>query len=377
MAEAKKLEVAYQGGVVSFKGELTLDTIAQALFLQDQTVKIIDATNLEKLDTAGVLLILKLLKAKINPNNLLNLKTEEDHLLHLVQEQESVKWMIQKKQLSAQKFIKEKIPATWRTPFETLGKWAFYKGEQVKIFLRLVGELSIGFAKSVKAIRRFPFANIVGVVDNAGCRALPILGLLAFLIGVVLAYQVGVQLKNYGADVFIVRLTGIAILREFGPLMAAVIIAGRSASAFTAEIGTMKVNQEIDALKTMGISPVERLILPKFLGMLIIFPFLIVWADILGMLGSMVMAHGSLDISFMSFMQEFQRSVQVKQFWLGMGKAPIFAAIIALVGCHQGFLVESSSESVGKRTTKSVVQAIFLIIVADSIFSVLYNVLRF
>jgi phospholipid/cholesterol/gamma-HCH transport system permease protein len=374
MPQAKKLLVDYQAGTLSLSGELTIETLPQVLFLQNEKVNIIKATQLEKIDTAGALFILKLLKGKVNPNNLQNLRVEESSLLEFVKHQEAIKLILLKNK-QAKKILKREN-FNFVKLFELLGRGCYHKYVQIKIFLRLVGEITVGFVKSLRTPKHFPFKNIVGVVENSGCRALGILGLLAFLIGVVLAYQVGIQLKNYGANIFIVRLTGVAILREFGPLMAAVIIAGRSSSAFTAEIGTMKVNQEVDALMTMGISPVVRLILPKFLGMLLVFPLLIFWSDLLGMLGSMVMARGSLDISFTSFAAEFQRAVLIKQFWVGLSKAPIFATIIALVGCHQGFLVESSSESVGKHTTQSVVQAIFLIIVADAIFSILYNLLR-
>jgi phospholipid/cholesterol/gamma-HCH transport system permease protein len=374
MAEAQKLTYRYVAETLSLNGELTIETLPEVLFLQNQNVRMIDAQGLNKLDTVGALFILKLLKAEVNSTNLQHLRVEEQNLLDLVKEQEAVKLLVTGK--AAAQVLKEKRKFNWLSPFERVGRWVVYKIIQLETFLKLIGELTIGFIKSIEVPKRFPLNNIIGVVDTAGCRALPILGLLAFLIGVVLAYQIGVQLKNYGANIFIVLLTSIAIFREFGPLMAAVIIAGRSSSAFTAEIGTMKVNQEIDALRTMGISPVVRLILPKFLGMLIIFPFLIFWADILGLLGSMTMARLSLDISFNSFINEFQRAVHLRQFWVGMAKAPVFATIIALVGCHQGFLVESSSESVGRRTTKSVVQAIFLIIIADAGFSVLYNILR-
>lgn len=375
VARMQKLEVDYRAGTVYLQGELTLETLPQALFLQNEQVETIDAQGLTKLDTAGSLLIIQLLKAEVNSSNLHNLRFEEEDLLNLVKEQEAIKLLVVENKPTAQ-ILKPKTRLSWLKPFEWIGRSTFYKFVQIAAFLKLIGELTVGFAKTIRHPKRFPLKNILSVIDTAGCGALPILGLLAFLIGVVLAYQIGVQLKNYGANIFIVRLTSIAIFREFGPLMAAVIIAGRSSSAFTAEIGTMKVNQEIDALKTMGISPVIRLIMPKFLGMLIIFPFLIFWSDILALIGSMVMARASLDISFMNFIQEFQRAVQVRQFWVGVSKAPVLAAIIALVGCHQGFLVKASPESVGRRTTKSVVQAIFLIIVADACFSVLYNILR-
>lgn len=371
----KKLAVDYQKGRVSFIGELTLETIKDAFALQGKQVNVIDASQLIKLDTAGALLILHLLKARPDKKNLINLKAEEQTLIDLVADQEAVKVMVAKNKLASQILKRERIITVF-TFFYYIGRGVVNKLIQIQGFLALIGELFFGFLKSLFSKKRFPLKNIFAVVDNAGCRALPILGLLAFLIGIVLAYQVGVQLKVYGANSFVVLITSTAILREFGPLMAAVIIAGRSSSAFTAEIGTMKVNEEIDALQTMGISPVERLILPKVIGMLIIFPILIFWTDILGILGSMLMSKISLDIGFLNFINQFQASVKLKQFWVGMSKAPVFALIIAMVGCYQGFLVESSSESVGRHTTKSVVQAIFLIIIVDAIFSIVFNYLR-
>lgn len=371
----KKLGINYQEGKLSFSGELTLDTVKDALSLQGKRVDLIDVGNVTKLDTSGALLILHLLRAKITSKNLINIKSEEKTLIDLVANQETVKVMLAKNKLASQILKHERIITVF-TFFYFLGRGVVNKLIQVQGFLALLGELFFGFVKSLFSKRRFPLKNIFAVVDNAGCRSLPILGLLAFLIGIVLAYQVGVQLKVYGANSFVVLITSTAMLREFGPLMAAVIIAGRSSSAFTAEIGTMKVNEEIDALQTMGISPVERLILPKVIGMILIFPLLIFWTDALGILGSMLMSKVSLDIGFINFIDQFQSAVKLKQFWVGMSKAPVFAMIIALVGCYQGFLVESSSESVGRHTTKSVVQAIFLIIVADAIFSIVFNYLR-
>jgi phospholipid/cholesterol/gamma-HCH transport system permease protein len=212
-------------------------------------------------------------------------------------------------------------------------------------------------------------------VDSAGVRALPIVGLLTFLIGVVLAYQLGVQLKNYGANIFVVYLSGTAILREFGPLITAIIVAGRTSSAFTAQIGMMKVNQEIDAMLTMGLSPVDRLVMPRIIGMLIAFPFLIFWSDVLGVMGSMMMAKSHLGVGYIPFLENFRQTVSTNSFWIGMSKAPVFALIIATVGCYQGFEVSSSADSVGRKTTESVVLSIFLIILADAAFSIIYSTL--
>lgn len=255
--------------------------------------------------------------------------------------------------------------------FASIGKEAIDKTSQFLSFFNFIGRLASIFRRAIFEPRRFHFTSIINVLDQSGCRSLPIVGLLCFLIGVVLAYQLGMQLKTYGANIFIVYLTGIAILREFGPLITAIILAGRTSSSFTAEIGSMKVNQEIDALLTMGLLPSEFLVIPKIIGLLIVFPLLIFWADIFGVLGSMFMAKVSLGIGYKAFLQEFATSVKIRQLYIGLSKAPIFALIIVLVGCYQGFQVEYSADSVGKKTTKSVVQAIFLIIIADAAFSVL------
>lgn len=260
-------------------------------------------------------------------------------------------------------------------PLTALGEETIDKGRQFVYFLDFIGRMTHIIGQAIRQPRCFHMTSIVNVMDQTGLRSLPIVGLLCFLIGFVLAYQLGMQLKNYGANIFIVYLSGIAILREFGPLITAIILAGRTGSAFTAEIGSMKVNQEIDAILTMGLQPNEFLVVPKVIGLLIIFPLLIFWADIFGVLGSMVMAKLSLGINYSVFLREFAEDVELKQLLIGISKAPVFALIIALTGCYQGFQVEYSADSVGKKTTKSVVQAIFLIIIADAAFSVLYSLL--
>lgn len=257
--------------------------------------------------------------------------------------------------------------------FYRVGCETFEKIRQVRGFLRMVGELSLNFARALMQPGRFQFPSIIGVIERTGYDALPIIGLLSFLVGVVLAYQFGLELESYGANIYIVNAVGIAILREFGPLVTAIILAGRTSSSFTAQLGMMKVNEEIDALLTMGLSPNERLILPKVMGLLVVMPLLIVWANLFGILGSMVMAKGMLSIGYYDFLQRFQEVIAFRHYFVGLVKAPAFALIIASVGCYQGFRVSLSADSVGMQTTKSVVQAIFLIIIVDAIFSVVFS----
>lgn len=254
-----------------------------------------------------------------------------------------------------------------------IGEETINKIDQVDGFVILLGDLTDKLFAAFARIRRFHYPSILANMAFAGINALPIIGLLQFLIGVVLAYQMGLQLETYGANYFISYLSGMAIFREFGPLIAAIIVAGRTSSAFTAQIGSMKINEEIDALYTMGLSPTELLIVPKVLGLLIIFPLLIFWSDFFGTLGAMIMSKYMLHIGHIDFLNRLRDSVGLKQMMLGLYKAPTFALIIALVGCFQGLRVHTSADSVGHQTTRSVVQALFLIIIADAAYSVIYN----
>lgn len=260
--------------------------------------------------------------------------------------------------------------------FHALGVWAVAKLIMVIDFISFIGEVVVMFFKTLLHPYQISIKEFLGVIQETGHRALGIIALMSFLIGIVLAYQLSVQLKQYGANIFVVDVTGIAILREFAPLITAVIMAGRTSTAFAALIGTMKVNEEIDALRTMGVGPVQRLVLPRIIALIVTLPLLTVWSDIFGIFGSMVMARSVLDVSFHAFLQRFDYVIQVKQYWLGLIKTPVFALVIAGVGCFQGFSVGSSADSVGKQTTKAAVQSIFLIIIVDALFSVIYSFLN-
>ncbi|MCL4315299.1 MAG: ABC transporter permease [Gammaproteobacteria bacterium] len=239
--------------------------------------------------------------------------------------------------------------------------------------LAFIGENAIILLRSLARPRRIRWRPILHNLKTTGFEALPITGLLAFLMGVVIAYQGADQLQRFGANIFIVDLVGLAMLRELSPLLTAIIVAGRSGSAYAAQIGTMKVTEEIDALRTIGIVPQELLVLPKLLALIIALPLLTVYTDVTGVLGGMIMANYMLDISFDVFLDRFDDAITLSSYLIGIGKAPVFAAIIALVGCYQGFQVSGSADSVGRQTTVSVVQAIFLIIVVDALFSIVFN----
>jgi phospholipid/cholesterol/gamma-HCH transport system permease protein len=207
---------------------------------------------------------------------------------------------------------------------------------------------------------------------RTGFEALPIVGLLTFLVGVVLAYQGAVQLERFGAEIYTVNLLGVSILREIGILLTAIIVAGRSGSAFTAQIGTMKVNQEVDALETIGISPLHVLVIPRVDALVLALPLLTFFGDIMALMGGAVTCYFFLDISLDSFLQQMKSAVPASHLWIGLFKAPIFAFMIGMIGCYEGLKVSGSAESVGVHTTRSVVKAIFVVIVLDAIFSVLF-----
>ncbi|MDO9012724.1 MAG: MlaE family lipid ABC transporter permease subunit [Gallionella sp.] len=242
--------------------------------------------------------------------------------------------------------------------------------------LAFIGETAIILLRSLRQPRRIRWRPILHNLQSAGFEALPIVGLLSFLMGLVIAYQGADQLQRFGANVFIADLVGLSMLRELSPLMTAIIVAGRSGSAYAAQIGTMKVTEEIDALRTTGVGPTELLVLPKLLALVIALPLLTIYADITGILGGMIMASSKLGVSFDVFLDRLGDAVSLSSFLTGVGKAPVFAAIIALVGCYQGFKVTGSADSVGRQTTVSVVQSIFLVILADALFSIVFNWLK-
>jgi phospholipid/cholesterol/gamma-HCH transport system permease protein len=239
--------------------------------------------------------------------------------------------------------------------------------------LAFLGESAVAMGHAARNPRYIRWRSLLKILHIDGINALPITGLLTFLVGVVIAYQGAEQLRKFGTNIFIVDLVGISLLREIAPLIVAILIAGRSGSAYAAEIGTMKVTEELDAVRTLGISPMALLVLPRTLALMIAVPLLTVYADVLGVFGGMLIASSQLNVSFTEFVSRFQEAVAVRHFLIGIGKAPFFAMLIALVGCYQGFQIRGGVDDVGRHTTISVVQGIFLVIVFDAICSILLN----
>jgi phospholipid/cholesterol/gamma-HCH transport system permease protein len=236
-----------------------------------------------------------------------------------------------------------------------------------------LGLVVVTLARSLRHPSRVRLVSLVAQVQRTGVTAVPIVGLLSFLIGIVIAFQSADQLRRFGAELFTINLLGLGMLRELAVLLTAIITAGRSGSAFTAELGAMEVNEEIDAMRTLGLDPIEILVLPRLLGLMISLPLLAAFADFMGLLGGAVMCWGDLGIPPLMFVRQLHDAIAGWTFWVGILKAPFFAATIALVGCHAGLQVSGSAESVGRLTTLSVVRSIFLVIVIDAVFSILFS----
>lgn len=240
----------------------------------------------------------------------------------------------------------------------------------------IIGFLGALLSSGWQVIRhpsRFRMKAFVRQAELVGISALGIIGLMSFLVGIVIAQQGAVQLRQFGAEIYTINLTGRLAMRELGVLMTAIMVAGRSGSAFAAQIGTMKLTEEIDAMRTIGVSPAEALVLPRVLAAVVMMPLLGFYAAVVSIIGGAFLANFALDIPFFTFLSRIQEVVPVTDIWVGLIKAPFFGLIIAMAGCYQGMQVKANAEEVGLRTTMAVVQAIFMVIVLDAFFAVFFT----
>ena len=331
------------------------------------TEAIADGARIEALDTAGAWVLQKLLLRLRDEGTVVTLRGLRPEFARMLE--------VVAQHVTDQ--AGKPLPAARPSPsvLERIGRSAAAASEQAVALLRFIGECALALAGSIAHPARFRWRPILYNIRSAGFDALPIIGVLSFLLGVVVAYQGADQLRQYGANIFVVDLVGLSMLREFAPLITAIIIAGRSGSAYAAQIGTMSVTEEIDAMRTLGIAPLDLLVLPKILALMIALPLLTVFADVLGVFGGMIMARAQLGVGFGEFLDRLVKAVSITSYLIGIGKAPVFAAIIAVVGCFQGFRTRGGADSVGRQTTRAVVQSIFLVIVADALFSIAFSAL--
>ncbi len=326
----------------------------------------IDIGGVEALDTAGAWIVyrtIKRLRAEGYAAEFARARPEQTVLLDLVEANHA--------------------PVECRPPREPpiraivahVGRATLEVIEEARKIVAFLGLTAMSVGASLLRPWRIRWTALVNHMEQTGLDAVPIVGLISFLVGVVLAYQGADQLRKFGAEIFVVDLVGISIVREIGILLVAIVIAGRSGSAFTASIGSMKVREEIDAMRTLGLDPMEVLVVPRLLALVVTLPLLAFCADIMGLLGGGLLAWVGLGIAPGQFIERLNDAVPMWSFWIGMIKAPVFAFLIAMIGCYEGFQVEGSAESVGRHTTKAVVEAIFLVIVFDAAFSILFSYL--
>ena len=256
---------------------------------------------------------------------------------------------------------------------EKLGEDIVLRMKKFVEFLAFFGQISYGFFYLFKHLRSLRYKEIFFEINENAIKAFAIVAVTSFLVGVVTAYQSSVQLKIYGANIFIVDMLGISIFRELAPLLTAIVIAGRSGSSFTAQIGAMKITEELDAMRTMGFDPIRFLVIPRIVALMLMMPLLIFVSDIAGLVGGMLVAKLDLGISVSVFLDRLNEVVAAKHFFVGLAKGPFFAFLIASIGIFRGLMVKDDTQSIGINTTKSVVESIFSVIVCDAIFSIIFT----
>ncbi len=330
----------------------------------DTTGKL-NLSGLQNLDTTGGLLLLRLLGGT-TPDTLADMLigAKANHVLLL--------------KTICQALQQESHPRRPRSRgidmiFDRTGRWAVDTWMQVRVLLHFVGVVIVTTLRNTLQPWRMRWTSLFYHIEHVGLDAVPIVSLLSFLVGGVIAFLGATILRDFGAQIYTVELVGYAFFREFGVLLPAILLAGRSGSAFTAQIGSMKSNEELDALKTLGMDPICVLVMPRVVALLIMLPMLSFGSMLMGLIGGGVVSALILDISPGMFITRLYENTSITHFWVGICKAPVFAFMIAVVGCLEGFKVSGSAESVGRHTTSAVVQSIFLVLVADSMFAIFFE----
>jgi len=339
-----------------------LELAFNTLTCQPKATYTIDLSRIKDFDTYGIMLILhhvKQLEAHDCTVEKIGASTSLEKLLSVCE----MNYPKEKIQEPKEIFILSYL--------ENVGKLAFEGYKTLATFFSFTGELAHFALAAFLKPQTIRLKATLYHIEQSGAGALPIILLTSFLIGIVIAYQGATQLEKFGANIFIVEMVTISAVRELAPLLTAIVIAGRSASAYAAQIGVMKITDEVDAMSSMGFSPWNFLVLPRLFALIISLPLLVFFADIVSIFGGMVIATTKLDVSFVEFIDRIKATVALKHLIIGLIKAPIFGCIIATIGCFRGFQIDSSTESVGKYTTISVVNAIFWVIAMDAIISVL------
>jgi len=350
------------GSVLHLTGKLVIASVSSLdgrLRARTGSVSELNLSGIERIDTVGAWLVYR--TARDNGAKITGADSDAKRLIEAVGHVDVDPAPSPEKQSALTRFLGE-IGAAVSVAFWTFLRFLAFVGQVVKAAFVLM--LNPG---------RFRIHAVVQHFDMVGVRALGIIGLMSFLIGIVIAQQGAVQLRQFGAEVFTVNLVGRLTFRELGILMTAIMVAGRSGSAFAAQIGTMKITEEIDAMRTIGVVPIEALVIPRVLAAIIMMPLLGIFASLLALVGGGLLCWVVLEIPPTTFIQRLREVTPITDLYIGLIKAPVFGAIIAMCGCFQGMQVEGNSEQVGLKTTAAVVQAIFLVIVLDAIFAVFFS----
>jgi len=350
--------------VVSVSGDWTIWTIgaldARLRRVDPGTSPVLDLSGLGRIDTSGAYILNRTLSASGAPFEVRGAHGAAHSLLSRMRAQVRPRAREARPQAGL-------IALLDRAGHGALDAWRELLG-----ILSFIGEAAATLVRLAVRPHRIRWTSVVAIMEEAGLDALPIVCFLSFFVGLVIAFIGANLLAMFNAAVFVVELVGIGMLREFGVVLTAILLAGRTDSAFTAQIGAMKMRQEIDAMRIIGLDPMEALVAPRLIALLVLTPILSFAATIAGVAGGLVAAWAAMDISPALFIARFRDVVGDQHFWVGLVKAPVFALVIALVGCRQGLLVESDVTSLGRRTTAAVVQSIFLVIVLDAMFAIVY-----
>lgn len=324
----------------------------------------VDFRKIERMDTAGAYLASQLLSRLDDSTSQQVLANGNvDSILETVN------------RYKASAAVRKPRPNTLIKIIERIGKASLEALDLAACFVAFIGDITRHLIATIARPARFRFSLTMTQIELSGFNAIPIISLISFLIGIVIAYQGALQLGKLGAEIYTINLLAVTILREMGILLSAIVIAGRSGSTFAAEIGSMKINEELDAMHTIGMNPMEVLVLPRVIGLTISLPILTLIANFFGVIGGGLIVWLVMDISPTMFANQFVSSFSPWTFWVGLIKAPVFAAIIAVIGCYEGMQVSGSAESLGTHTTRAVVESIFLIIVFDALFSIFFGVI--
>ncbi|WP_293612166.1 ABC transporter permease [Ponticaulis sp.] len=356
--------------VLCIEGDWTVATIAPLerdllRSVARQSANSVDVSALQAFDTAGALLVHKALTTT----------SETDAAPYGIQGEhagaEALLEIVARRELSPE--TQPHRPKNFIDVLARIGEGAVEFCSETIETLSFIGEALLTTLKLVVQPHKIRWTSVVAIMEEAGLEALPIVSFLSFFVGMVIAFIGATMLQQtLGATVFTVELVGWAMMREFGVVLTGILLAGRTNSSFTAQIGSMKMRQEVDAMQTLGIDPIEALVTPRILAMMVMTPLLTFAATLSGMLGGLMISWVALDISPILFITRIQDIVVIQNFWVGLSKAPIFAMIVALIACRQGLQVRGDVQSLGRATTASVVHAIFLIIVADALFAMMY-----